>query len=432
MTTRTRESGAPGKEKRGTSPSNVATTTQRRRSPIPSKTNSPARNDDSEKRIPNYLKPTLSSGLDVSKQQGKKPVSTSDSSQKPTLARRRSFDKPPSPSRTQKTRVSPNPTLRSSSFSGKVSTSQKVVSDRNLKGPKDVGKQHTLYARPVNTVKKGITGIKKQETRGGGSSITKEQITSPAEKVHNLDIADIPEPETKTEDQELITIEQIGDNNEEEAKDLVLEHEEPEEGVKDSVSEDQEQANIEKTEAESDESESQIATSEPSTNSEIQDAKIVVNDASIVLEYDAKTEEQEEKPAVEELEEVEEQNMNEVTKIDNTDENVAKIEDAEQTKQKQQQLKDQEEEQQQEATELNKKEEAYESEEMEKQEVVEQKVEEENAVPRAQVVAHGKKDSAVSNDVIEETANKLREQRKNKVKALAGAFETVISLQESK
>nr|GMD21742.1 microtubule-associated protein futsch-like [Ipomoea batatas] len=39
-------------------------------------------------------------------------------------------------------------------------------------------------------------------------------------------------------------------------------------------------------------------------------------------------------------------------------------------------------------------------------------------------------ESVVSNDVIEETASKLREQRKNKVKALAGAFETVISLQD--
>ncbi|KAK4742702.1 hypothetical protein SAY87_000703 [Trapa incisa] len=40
------------------------------------------------------------------------------------------------------------------------------------------------------------------------------------------------------------------------------------------------------------------------------------------------------------------------------------------------------------------------------------------------------KDSAVSNDVIAETATKLLEQRKNKVRALVGAFETVISLQE--
>lgn len=47
-------------------------------------------------------------------------------------------------------------------------------------------------------------------------------------------------------------------------------------------------------------------------------------------------------------------------------------------------------------------------------------------------VPKAKKGSVLSNDVIEETASKLREQRKNKVKALAGAFETVISLQEQK
>lgn len=48
----------------------------------------------------------------------------------------------------------------------------------------------------------------------------------------------------------------------------------------------------------------------------------------------------------------------------------------------------------------------------------------------AQSAGGKKNESVVSNDVIEETASKLREQRKNKVKALAGAFETVISLQD--
>ena len=42
----------------------------------------------------------------------------------------------------------------------------------------------------------------------------------------------------------------------------------------------------------------------------------------------------------------------------------------------------------------------------------------------------GKKEVAAYNDVIEETVSKLLEKRKSKVKALVGAFETVISLQE--
>ncbi|XP_050135674.1 uncharacterized protein LOC126611428 isoform X1 [Malus sylvestris] len=46
---------------------------------------------------------------------------------------------------------------------------------------------------------------------------------------------------------------------------------------------------------------------------------------------------------------------------------------------------------------------------------------------------HGKKDEkGLFNNVIEETASKLAETRKSKVKALVGAFETVISLQEHK
>lgn len=59
--------------------------------------------------------------------------------------------------------------------------------------------------------------------------------------------------------------------------------------------------------------------------------------------------------------------------------------------------------------------------------------------PRSQKVVlrhqdvQGKKDSQVLfNNVIEQTASKLVETRKSKVKALVGAFETVISLQESK
>ncbi|KAL7609787.1 hypothetical protein Lser_V15G10489 [Lactuca serriola] len=53
----------------------------------------------------------------------------------------------------------------------------------------------------------------------------------------------------------------------------------------------------------------------------------------------------------------------------------------------------------------------------------------ETVVKNQEVVMHGKKDSATYNVVIEETVSKLREQRKNRVLALAGAFETVISLE---
>ncbi|XP_021678569.2 uncharacterized protein LOC110663533 [Hevea brasiliensis] len=61
-----------------------------------------------------------------------------------------------------------------------------------------------------------------------------------------------------------------------------------------------------------------------------------------------------------------------------------------------------------------------------------EKPDSEKVVLRHQDV-HGKKDAqGLFNNVIEETASKLVETRKSKVKALVGAFETVISLQDSK
>lgn len=63
-------------------------------------------------------------------------------------------------------------------------------------------------------------------------------------------------------------------------------------------------------------------------------------------------------------------------------------------------------------------------------EVVKQKPKPENEVVRKAAV-RGKKDAPVYNEVIEETVSKLAEKRKNRVLALAGAFETVISLHEA-
>lgn len=63
-------------------------------------------------------------------------------------------------------------------------------------------------------------------------------------------------------------------------------------------------------------------------------------------------------------------------------------------------------------------------------EVKEVKPEEANKINLVSRPQGSKKDNTAYNDVIEETASKLREQRRNKVKALVGAFETVISLED--
>lgn len=68
-------------------------------------------------------------------------------------------------------------------------------------------------------------------------------------------------------------------------------------------------------------------------------------------------------------------------------------------------------------------------EERQKNVVEEETPDAENAKSKQQT-GNSKKDSQDQNEVIEETASKLLEKRKNKVKALVGAFETVISLQE--
>jgi hypothetical protein len=49
---------------------------------------------------------------------------------------------------------------------------------------------------------------------------------------------------------------------------------------------------------------------------------------------------------------------------------------------------------------------------------------------RAEVAQSWRKDDPKSNDVIEETKAKLLEERKSRVKALVGAFETVMSFKE--
>ncbi|KZV51509.1 dentin sialophosphoprotein-like [Dorcoceras hygrometricum] len=406
MATRTKDS-APAREKRGTSPSNspqTGTATQRRSRPSPSKTSSPAKSQDSttsEKQIPNYLKPTISSANDTPKQQGKKPIAV-ETVHKPSLSRRRSFDRPPSASSTQKARISPNPTLRSSSFSSKTSTTQK---------PKDAGKHSSLYARPISTVKKSGTYVKKQDT-GSGTALVKEQVTSPSEIMEASDASVIPQPEVKQEVEESAVAKveeeapQIKSNNEMGTEILVQEESEP---IKEEKGED------------------------VKVETEAVDAISEQDDASLAI----KTEEEPEGEShIEETgskhQELEEHGSN---KCDNNqnEERVSDIPIAE--------VEEKDEEHGQKDGEhgeyLDEKEveasgnETTESKEMEVQEIrVEEKQEEDVAVK--QQVPQGKKDSAVSNDVIEETASKLREQRKNKVKALAGAFETVISLQEPK
>ncbi|CAI9784747.1 unnamed protein product [Fraxinus pennsylvanica] len=379
MATRIGEA-VPGKEKRGISPSYPKKTPN-------SKPSSPDKTTLG-KQVPNYLKPTISSGLDASKQLGKKPAST-DNANKPNLARRRSFDMPPSPSHTQKTQVSPSPTLRSSSFSIKTTTTtHKSIPGKFLKMPtKDVGKR-SFIARPLSTTKKGSPGNKKKDTARSGS-ITKDQVTS-------LDNSDALQIELGQDEQESSVTDAKSEETVHESgpEILVVEDKEPI-----SITRQAEPENI---------PDEDVVTIESYT---------VPEQPDVSLEVEMK-ELPEDKPKIEtttgnqqELEEhiVNENNHTESDEI-LEDNSKAEIEEKEGAK----------------ALDGS---ESIDSEEQEMKVVVEEVKPETYNEESKQEVSEKSRDSPVSNDVIEETASKLREQRKNKVKALAGAFETVISLQ---
>lgn len=384
MSTKKKESGS-AREKRGTSPSPLGTTL-RRTSPNSTKPVSASRSLDSSpsgKSIPNYLKPTLSSSGDATKIQGRKPVSNTDSAIKPNLARRRSFDKPPSPTRTLKTRgVSPTPTFRSSSFSGKTTTTS-PKGDRSSKGTRDsAGKQHSLYARPVGTAKKTSTLGKKGETK---------TISRKEPKLNKNTIKDV--------------------DQEKEHEDSPLAEAGQEEVDEDTITK-QLEAEIQKVDSPTflEEDDAEIAKAESPTTLEESDASSTLkaesptniqqgdaNEGDNVSDHD---EEMENESCIEE-QEMQEDSANE---MDDTKPDESAKEEAED--------KERDGEEEEAASEVD----------------AGEVQEDEDAAPK---LAHGKKDLALSNNVIEETASKLQKQS-SRVRALAGAFETVISLQEPK
>ncbi|CAA2955473.1 ABC transporter F family member 4 [Olea europaea subsp. europaea] len=389
MATRGRES-TPGKEKRGTSSSHQlhGNTTQQNRHLSLSRPSDPPDSPASEKHIPNYLKPTSSSSPDVSKQLVKKQVS-SDASKKQNLMRTRSLDKAgsSSPSRTPKTCTSPNPAQRSSSFSAKTTIAQKSIPDKLLKSPKDGGKHRLVYARSESSLKK-ISTIGKKQDAGSGASTKKEEAIGSSERVVTPDISEVSQVETLQEEE--FSVMEVEEEN-------IHARSNNEMGYEVLVLEDMESVRQVQLESRKDDE-----LVEYSTVSEHQDASYVE-----MKETDKHIADEENK-----------------TKTNGSVTGIPKVEAKEKEGEGENALDEKEK-----AIIVG---ETFDSEGTKDQEVEKEvKHEAENAAPQQQS-AQGKKNSAVSNDVIEETASKLREQRRNKVRALAGAFETVISLQEPK
>ncbi|KAM3322797.1 suppressor protein SRP40 [Capsicum chacoense] len=416
MATRSRDTAPTGKEKRGTSPihhQRSTTNTSKTTSPVRKQTD-PTLTSSLNKNVPSYLKPTIA--------QAQKSAPSSDlhnihSTKTSNLARRRSFDnKPPLPSSSPKTRISPSPKERisrsSSSLPTKTSTSHKPLLDRLSKATtsKDAtGKQcgAGLNSRPV-TKKKTTTTTTRKHDRASGST-TKAPVTTNSLDIV-LDVISLGE-QSEPEDHQELTIHEteketiISDNE-------MIADSDAGENENDSATEDHIEELI----------------NENVNSAGMEDTKAAAESSTLVENPEIKTEEPEEinnEPNSPEKEKDEtiinaSSEENQESKEEGQGTNQAKeapmIEDTEAVPQEQQ---------------LSPKEVGVSVEESTKEEP------EKNTIAASSKSQHqlaqGKHiESAVSNNVIEETASKLREQRKNKVKALAGAFETVISLQEHK
>ncbi|KAM3199617.1 hypothetical protein P3L10_031977 [Capsicum annuum] len=434
MATRGKDTAPPGKEKRGVSPSHPIP--HHMRSPNSSATNSPVRkraeSTTSNKSVPNYLKPTVSSSGD------------SNIHNKPTLNRRRSFDKPPLAT-SPKTANPKERILRpSSSFSGKTSSTLQNLDrlSRTSHMSKDATSKQRgtgTYARSgsIKKITAAGTASKKQEasstshndthkTRndqdGHNSSTTKASITDSSHAVADV----IPQAETGQDDTCESRNDQDGLDDSTPKASVITDPPHATEDVTNpqaELSEQEDNQELPVTDTESDvilnnnETEDTNAGEDKSAIEDQEEHNGNVSNAEIVAENQeiSKMEEPEEEQLVEKTSPHTPQEPEEITNElseHNLDENTVKVGDETQKEKEEDGGKE---------TVMAKEGEA----------VQETNTTVASSIPHCQVV-QGKKESVVSNDVIEETASKLREQRKNRVKALAGAFETVISLQEPK
>ncbi|KAK4729153.1 hypothetical protein R3W88_022141 [Solanum pinnatisectum] len=361
---------------------------------IASDTNTHNKQNLARRRLSFDHRPPLSSFHDHS-HQSMKLVPKSDHSihRKQTPTRRRlSIDhKPPLSSPLLKSRTSSNPRERvlkpSMPSSSKNSTSHKPLLNKFPKTPhtssKDVtGKQHCvgLYAKALNM----------------NESITKNQ-DSPFGLTSNI-IANIVPHEGKELEQEEDQVLVIEDNGE----------------LSETVNID------EYLKAAESSSLYVVENQEVNKNMEVpKEEQLLLDETSIIENHKELEEIKNLEPSNHDLEEIEEQENENQEEKEKDQENETPLDNCEQ-----------------------KKDEGKEQEEKEESEGRNNKEKEENnnkvstttmAFAKASThLVHKKEIVVSSNDVIEETASKLREQRKNRVKALASAFETVISLQDSK
>ncbi|KAE9609186.1 hypothetical protein Lal_00020098 [Lupinus albus] len=425
MATKAKESSVVGKEKKASSSNSPITTTKKTTKPTTT----------TEKQVPNYLKPTISSRL-VESNSFKLTRTNDVSNKQPSLNRRRSFDKPPSPSRLpkqthpsppfsrqHKALVSPGPRERSLSLPLKTTNSSKPVPQRLSNTPKE-GKTHqpALFAKsdkksrgPTPSTSTTANKVAKDDS----FESTKDTKSSDAETT-----TEVTNVETETEVKEAIgekvEAEEVEKQeheveNKAESEDsphVESEHEYENEHDHDHEVEESDQSHVQ---ADQDKNlsptmpEVEAAKEEKNEENENRNQEEFNNINGTIQENDHSTTEEE----VEVKEKEEEEEGGEIIeehKTENKNEEEAVVE----------------EEEEKEGVEGGINEEVNVNKEGEDEE---EEVNAEESTESKQQMQHGKKEAQVSNDVIEETASKLLEARKNKVRALAGAFQTVIDHQ---
>lgn len=310
-----------------------------------------------------------------------------------------------------------------------LSSNEKVLMEDHAE------KRHSLQTMPVNsTVKKSSNDIQKQETANNTSPAKEQIITTPPKSVENPDISRVPEPEMIPDQESSVTASdqdqnvQVSNNDEKGTDEFMPDHQEP--------------LKVEETEGGTKGEDTKVVSDEASTVLRNQDAPLVIE----TQESEQKHVEETEKHSMKEIdssntdqslaensnEEAEEKEADEVEVLPVVEEKKEEVVTEVAEKDKVVSESAHHESKETEKDEMVSESAHHESKETDEQVVVEEikQQEPEKAAPKQNQATQGKKDSAVSsNHVIKETANKLREQRQNRVRALAGAFETVISLQ---
>ncbi|PPD75446.1 hypothetical protein GOBAR_DD27626 [Gossypium barbadense] len=420
MATTRRETSAPVKETRGTSPLNS------KPSPRKATSSSSTASDSTEKQLPNYLKPTKSSRTDAALKNLKKP-GAEDPSQCPSVMRRRSFDRPPSAARAHKALISPvrqksASTSTSPSFSSKSATAPKAPLERVAKKAIAAAKPHTQTSPDRKEAQSPETKHENKENldhQVEPEEVVKDDedemydINLPkAEETANADALDVDTTTQVTSD---------ADEGGQDTADFSNAHEPEPEKVEDNVEEGKpDHTQHDCGDKENHSQEEIIAGADP------QQEKTPLEDQKVKTE----TEHGEENATNEGLESIKEKMVKELD-AEPEKEQKAEIEaepEADQKAETEAQQKTETEVEQKTDTEAEKKTETETEKKTEPKAEAEQKAGTEvaNVVAKSQV--QGKKEPATPyNDVIEETASKLvAEKRRNKVRALVGAFENVI------